>query len=100
MKAACVICNEQVEIYDQADHLKFKHPSKSPVGGFPFWVDGQQFTADEPSMNVGDLLNQFGLSTTYAFYMEVRDELVPLSHGNSVDLTQEPHFCSIPPATY
>jgi hypothetical protein len=96
MNADCTICGENVPLYDQADHLRFKHP-----GPFKFWYEGRPFTTDTPSMTVAELLKLVNGVSTYYFYMEVPGrEDVPLSHHNAVDLTQEPHFYSIPPATY
>lgn len=99
MNANCKLCGESVPLYDQSDHLRFKHPA--PAGGFRFWYEGRPFFTDKPSMLVHELLTLVDGSTTYQFYMEVSGgEGVPLSHGNAVDLTQEPHFYSVPPATY
>lgn len=98
MNANCVVCGESVPLYDQADHLRLKHPA--PSGGFRFWYDERPYLTDKRSMPVGDLLKLVDGSPTYYFYMEVRGgKDVPLHHGDAVDLTQEPRFYCVPPAS-
>jgi len=93
-----VICQEEVELYDRADHLMVKHPA--PVGGFKFWFHGEAYYTDHPSMLVLEILRVVNCSAAYQFWEERLDGDIPLSHANAVDLRREPRFYAVPPATF
>lgn len=99
MNADCVLCGENVPLYDQADHLRVRHPAPDPKG-FRFFLDGREYWSQKPSMLVAELIAMTGASPSYSFEGERNGERVPFAHGNAVDLTQEPHFFTVPPATY
>lgn len=95
----CACCGYVTSLVEnQARHLREAHAP--PAGGFPFYHDGQRYTSLIPSMLVGDVLRMVQGQVMYQFYQEVAGEMCPLAHGNAVDLTNSPHFFSVPPATY
>ncbi len=95
----CEVCNEFVEDERQAAHLAEMHPT--PAGGFKFLYEGRAYRSERPSMLVSELLALVHGNVTYQFYQQrPAGEMVPLSHGNAVDLTSLPRFYSIPSATF
>lgn len=94
-KANCVVCGEPVLPNEQAEHLRTKHAA--PAGGFPFWINERKYRSPAPSMTVGELLKMTDSPVTYQFEDERGNSY---SHENSVDLTRDPHFSLVPPATY
>lgn len=98
MDANCFVCGKHVAAKDQAAHLRLQHPT--PTGGFRFWFDGKAYRTDKPSVLVMDILKMVDYPPTYQFFEERKTGDVPLSHMNSVDLTREPHFYCVPPATW
>lgn len=95
MKANCVVCGEAIELYAQSDHLRFKHPAPNS-DGFKFWLNGRAYFSQYPSMLVGELMKLADAPMTYIFDDESG---YSYAHQNAVDLTHEPHFYCIPPAT-
>src|SRR5271168_4639415 len=96
--ANCIICNEQVHLANQAAHLRTKHAT--PSGGFRFWWDGTLHFTDKPSMLIGDLRRACNSPVHGFVVQEVSDKQVYLSDDEAVDLTMEPHFYILLPATY
>lgn len=92
---ACHICGEQVPKPEQAAHLATKHP-----GPHVFHYEAREYQTDKPSMLVCELLTLVKGALTYQFYEDRNGENIPFSHGQAVDLTRDPWFYSIPPATY
>lgn len=97
MEANCAVCGETVAIYDQADHLRLRHPT--PTSGFKFWLNGRMHATEKPSMLVRELIAATD-SQVIASYLFEDDAGKQYAHDNAVDLTQEPHFFMLPPATY
>jgi hypothetical protein len=93
----CMICGEPVAGEPaQAAHLTAKHP-----GPFKFHYDARPYSTDKPSMLVQDLLKLVGGNVQYLFYEHLgTDAHVFYAQAQAVDLTREPWFYSIPPATY
>lgn len=92
----CGVCGELVDADKTESHLADVHPT--PSEGFQFFYDARPYRTSRPSMQVAELLALVGGSLTYQFYEE-RESLIPLSHGQAVDLTNGPkRFCSIPAA--
>lgn len=91
----CVVCGFEAGHHEQADnHLKHAHP-----GPFKFWMDGREFETKEPSMTVGQIKSLTGTSSQYQFFLERLPVDAAFSDGQAVDLTHEPRFYCIPPAT-
>lgn len=97
--AKCIICLENVDPCSQATHLRTKHAT--PSEGFRFWLDGRPCFADKPSMLAGDLLKAFDGDIFGHFYQDLGNGPFghPIGHGQAVDLTSEPHFYVLLPAT-
>lgn len=91
----CLICGEVVAPSSQMAHLQQIHP-----GPFVFWHDARRFTTHHPSMLVADLKHLVGCTVSYHLYQELDGKNIPFNDGNAVDLTREPHFYSLPPATF
>jgi len=97
----CAVCMEMVNKADQRTHLETRHPA--PAGGFKFFYNGQTFYSEKPSMYVRDLLALVNGNVMGHFYMErtKRDGGdVAFAHGEAVDLTRQPRFYTLLPATY
>jgi hypothetical protein len=92
---ACHVCGEQVAKPDQAAHLIARHP-----GPHVFHYDAREYQTDKPSMLVSELLALVKGEVTYSFYEERDGEHFYFSHGQAVDLTRDPWFYSVPPATF
>jgi len=95
-EAWLIVCHECVELGSQKAHLGTKHDT--PAGGFRFWWDGVAHFSDKPSMLVGDLQSQLG--NAMGFVLEDRNGAnLYGSDDQAVDLTREPHFFALLPAT-
>lgn len=94
----CAVCLEVVKTGEQDAHLSSQHPA--PIEGFKFFYDARPYFTQQPSMLVGELLTLVGGNVTYLFHEERDGQQIPFAHGNSVDLTREPWFYSVPSATY
>jgi hypothetical protein len=92
---SCIVCGAEVPKAEQATHLRYAHP-----GPFYFWHDARRFATASPSMLVGELKQLVGCTVTYPFHEERDGKEIYYSDGQAVDLTREPHFFSVPPATY
>jgi hypothetical protein len=90
----CLICGVQVHPSEQENHLRAAHP-----GPFKFWHDGREFETRRPSMMVLELKQLVKCTPTYQLFEEREGHDVAQGDGVAVDLTHEPHFFSIPPAT-
>lgn len=92
----CIVCGRGYVASEEEEHLRNNH-----LGPFEFWFDMRKYKTRLPSMTVGELVKIADAS----LYNQVFQDLfgngpdVPLSHSISVDLTREPHFYSVPPAT-
>lgn len=94
----CIICRARVPVGTEAAHLAQVHPS--PVGGFLFYHDERRYYTDRPSMQVTEVRRLVDSSPLYQFLVDQGGIDVALNDGQAVDLTREPHFYSVPPATY
>jgi hypothetical protein len=90
----CIVCKREVPQGYERDHLQANH-----LGPHTFWFDAKQFTVMEPSMTIAELKKLANTNAGYQFYEEREGGDVPWSDGQSVDLTQRPHFYAVPPAT-
>jgi hypothetical protein len=96
-EAVCLICQEPVELGNQEDHLRTKHAT--PATGFRFWLDAVAHFADKPSMLIADLRKQCNVTPHGFFVQDVGGQWTYYSDGQAVDLTKEPHFFILLPAT-
>lgn len=94
----CQVCLASVDAEHQADHLASAHPA--PPEGFLFYYNGLPFYTAQPSMLVWELLGLVGGNPMYEFSESRDGGKHSFNHGNAVDLTREPHFFAIPPATF
>lgn len=100
----CIVCRAEVPKSKQAEHLSSAHPT--PDGGFAFHFDARPYRTLKPSMMVTELLTLVGATVTYPLFQkrrhwsgrDVGDAFIP--QGCAVDLTQDPWFYAIPPATF
>lgn len=81
---------------EQAEHLRNNH-----LGPHEFWFDAKKFIVKVPSMTCGELITLAGVSPTNFVFREMPGDKpdIPISHSEVVNLTDEPHFYSVPPAT-
>lgn len=91
----CHVCGEHVSKPDQAAHFAAKHP-----GPHVFHHDAVEYHTDKPSMTVHELKQIVRCNPTYSFCEERNGEHMHFSDGQAVDLTRDPWFYSIPPATF
>jgi hypothetical protein len=96
-EAICIVCGKVVEPCNQAAHLRREHGT--PIGGFKFWIDAVTHFSDKPSMLISDLRKQCNCPFGGFFMQDIDGEQVPYSDGQAVDLTHEPHFFILLPAT-
>lgn len=94
-KRECIVCRKKVRDGDETEHLRSNH-----LGPHYFWVDAKKYRTMEPSMTVAEIKRMASCSPGYQFFQE-RDLEPDLGVGDaqSVDLTREPHFFAVPPAT-
>jgi hypothetical protein len=97
-KMMCAICREDVDLVEAESHLAMRHPA--PTGGFLFFHDARPFRTEHPSMLVWELKRFVRATNMYPLYQQHAGGDVGLNDGQAVDLTQEPRFYSLPPATY
>lgn len=95
-EAACIVCGKIVTKADQEEHLRSQH-----LGPHYFWFDGLRFKSDKPSATIAELKAMTGLGIAYQTFLEVIGDGPDrgVGDGEAVDLTHEPHFYAIPPAT-
>lgn len=100
MSRVCTVCGKSVANTDVDEHLKTNH-----LGPHYFWFSAQRFRTHEPSMTVCDVKQLVNCSSSYQFFQDRNggqpgtQDLVYFSDDQSVDLTREPHFSAVPPAT-
>ena len=97
----CIVCHAEVPESQQAAHLASAHPA--PEGGFVFHMDARPYRTDRPSMTVTELLLLVGATPTYPLFQKgtrSNGDDVFIPQGCAVDLTQDPWFYAVPPATY
>ena len=92
----CVVCGRGYADADVEEHLRNGH-----LGPFEFWFDMRKYKTPAPSMTVGELVKMVDASIMNMVFRDMfgAGPDVPLGHGESVDLTREPHFYCVPPAT-
>ncbi len=95
MSAQCIVCGKTVATTDQQEHLATNH-----LGPHYFWFDAKKHRTMKPSMTMGEIVVMVGASPMYLCYEDRDNVMRGIGHGEAVDLTCEPHFCAIPPATY
>lgn len=94
MSRTCVVCGKVVIETDIQEHLSAAH-----LGPHYFWFNAKKYRTMEPSMKIIEIVKMVDASTIYQVYEDRDGHEIPWSHGASVDLTQEPHFFALPPAT-
>ena len=94
-KRQCIVCQQWVREGDEKEHLRASH-----LGPHYFWFDCRQFRTMEPSMTMGDIRKLVDAPTFYPVFEDRDGEEIPWGDGVAVDLTREPHFFAIPPATW
>lgn len=94
----CAICRSSFSIDETEQHLRSAHVP--PVEGFLFFYNGRSYRTQKPSMLVSELLCLVWGSVTSQFYEQRENKMIPFSQEQAVDLTKQPWFVSIPPATY
>jgi hypothetical protein len=101
--ATCVVCGKVVAVADRNEHLAANH-----LGPHYFWYNTKKFRTMEPSMRVRDLKKLVDAPPPSWLYRFIQDrnggqagppDNVEWSDDVAVDLTREPHFFSVPPAT-
>jgi hypothetical protein len=91
----CLVCGLVLPPELQQDHLAVIHP-----GPHVFYHDARRFETLKPSMMVVELKKLVRCSVVYLLHEERDGREIFYSDGQAVDLTREPHFFSVPPATY
>lgn len=95
MARQCIVCNKTVAATDVQEHLSANH-----LGPHYFWFDAREFRTMEPSMVVSDLKRLVDASPLYPVYEDRGGKQIPFGDGVAVDLTREPHFYTLIPATF
>jgi hypothetical protein len=96
----CIVCGKVVAETDTSEHLATNH-----LGPHYFWFDARRFKSSEPSMKIGEIVTLVGASPSYLVYEDRNggrpgpSDDVGRGAGEWVDLTREPHFFAVPPAT-
>jgi len=91
----CAVCKREVPQGYEQDHLRANH-----LGPHEWWFNGQKFCTMAPSMTVIEIKALADSSSGYHFFQEREGApAIYYSDGESVDLTQRPHFFAVPPAT-
>lgn len=94
MSRQCIVCGKTVIETDTKEHLANNH-----LGPHYFWFAARKFRTMEPSMLVSDLKKLVDAAPNEPVFEDRDDKLIPWGDGVCVDLTREPHFTAIPPAT-
>lgn len=94
MSTVCAVCGKMVAPKDQKDHLQTQH-----LGPHYFWFDGKKHRTMKPSMTIFQLKKLLGSPVLYPVFEEREGGDIARSDSATVDLTQQPHFYSVPPAT-
>jgi len=96
MDRQCLVCKRTVAQGYEEEHLEANH-----LGPHYFWFNAQRYMTMQPSMQVARLIALVDTTPSYQLYLESKDNSpdIALGHGEAVDLTQEPHFYAVPPAT-
>jgi hypothetical protein len=90
----CAVCGKDIMPADFKDHLTTNH-----LGPHYFWCDGRKFRTMEPSMTGARIKALANASSGYQMFREQEGGDIPVSDGVAEDLTREPHFYAVPPAT-
>jgi hypothetical protein len=99
--AICIVCHAAVPEAQQAEHLASAHPA--PKAGFVFHFDARRYHTYKPSMMVTELLLLVGATPMYPLFqkrLSGNGDDVFIPQGCAVDMTQDPWFYAIPPATF
>src|ERR1019366_3032074 len=96
MSRQCVVCKRFYAENNLDEHLQNNH-----LGPHEFWFDMRKYKTSAPSMTIGELVKMVDASTINQVFEDMLGASpdVPLSHNMAVDLTREPHFYCVPPAT-
>lgn len=96
MGTQCAVCKRTYAVEEQAEHLRNNH-----LGPHNFWFNAKKYKVTVPSMQVGELVKLADASPLYHVFRESDDDTpdVAFSHSECVDLTNEPRFYTVPPAT-
>ena len=90
----CAICKKEVPQGYEQDHLQSNH-----LGPHTFWFEARKYVTEKPSMTVAEIMELAG-SIRLAHFFEERDgKQIFYGHDTSVDLTHQPHFFILLPAT-
>jgi hypothetical protein len=95
-EAICAVCGKAVAAPDQEEHLRTNH-----FGPHYFWLDGMRYRSTEPSMRMAEIKALTKCAAIYQVYQKDKHggDNIARDDGDSIDLTQEPHFFAVPPAT-
>lgn len=66
---------------------------------YNFWFNMRRFSSENPRTTIAELKEMANASPGYHTYKEVDGGDVAYGDGEAVDLTGEPRFYTVPPAT-
>lgn len=94
MSRQCIVCKKFVADTDVEEHLGANH-----LGPHYFWFNAQKYRTMSPSMEMSDVKRLANAGPLYQVFEERDGKDIYHSDSMNVDLTREPHFWAIPPAT-
>lgn len=68
---------------------------------YDFWFNMRRFTSEKPRATIAELKAMANATPNYDTYKDMfgKGRDVAFGEGEAVDLTEEPHFYTVPPAT-
>lgn len=91
----CIVCKRHVPEGYERDHINANH-----LGPHTFWFGARRFQTMEPSMTIAEIARMANASLSYQIFEEREGGDIGRTHGEAVDLTRQPHFYAVPPATH